>query len=116
MMKPLPLLLALAVPVHAAERDISIPWCIAHNGAAEVILADGKRADCLTDTTAYEVGYPGKWEDLGQAIHYARMTGKRPGVAIILQKDADLPLVQRLRDDLWYAGDRWVEIVVIDLR
>lgn len=69
----------------AGEHEYAAPWCAAHSGQVEVRLKDGTRADCLTKSHAIEVDYARKWcEGLGQALHYARLTGRRPAVVLIM--------------------------------
>jgi len=58
-----------------------------YGGETEVRLYDGSRVDLLTDSVAYEADWSSKWaEGVGQALHYAELTGKRPGL-ILLVKD-----------------------------
>jgi hypothetical protein len=67
------------------ELAISKTWCAAHEGQAEVVLEDGARVDCVTDEYAIEFDYAPKWaESVGQSLYYALMTGKKPGVVLIL--------------------------------
>ena len=59
-------------------------------GIIEYTLADKTRVDCLTMTHAYEYGYTEKWaESVGQALHYARMTGRIAGVVLIKKRSGD---------------------------
>ena len=45
------------------------------------------RVDLLTDEFAVEVDWLGKWhEGIGQAVHYAHETGKKPVVALALKE------------------------------
>ena len=51
----------------------------------EVVMNDGTRCDILTATHAIEVDFAKKWaEAIGQSLHYALHTGKRPAVALIV--------------------------------
>jgi hypothetical protein len=53
-------------------------------GKMEYRLPDGTRVDCLTETHAWEVDFQHKWaEAFGQALHYARMTGREPAVLLV---------------------------------
>ena len=53
------------------------------NGKTEIVV-EGGRIDVLTDTSAVEVDWPHKWhEGLGQALHYADVTGKQAVLALI---------------------------------
>ena len=62
-------------------------WCSAHGGVEEYVLADKTRVDCLTDTHAIEFDFADKkYEAVGQSLHYAVMTNKKPGIVLILDK------------------------------
>ncbi|MCW8884768.1 MAG: hypothetical protein OQK12_05865 [Motiliproteus sp.] len=77
-------LIALALPTAAAERDYQDPWCFQHKGETEVVMADRSRVDCLTGTHAIEFDFGSKWaEAIGQSLGYAFETGKRAGIVII---------------------------------
>lgn len=79
------LLLLSVAPLFAAERDYQKAWCDAHGGTMEVVLPDKTRVDCLTETHAIEFEFAPKWaEAIGQSLHYAALTGKRPGVVLIM--------------------------------
>jgi len=88
------IILLFAVPVLAGhrhlEKEYQAKWCSACGGNLEVYLIDGRRVDCLTDIYAVEVDFGKKaFEGIGQALHYARLTGKRPGVVYILETQED---------------------------
>jgi hypothetical protein len=54
-------------------------------GQTEVSIENG-RIDVITETYAIEVDFIKKWkEGLGQAIHYGKVTGKIPTLALITQ-------------------------------
>tara|TARA_R110000744_G_scaffold359176_1_gene466433 strand:- start:2 stop:406 length:405 start_codon:yes stop_codon:yes gene_type:complete len=54
-------------------------------GKIEYRLKDTTRVDCLTNTHAIEYDFAHKWaEAIGQALHYAAMTGKKPGIVLIV--------------------------------
>ena len=89
----------------ALESDYADPWCAARGGVSEKVLADRTRVDCLLPGFAVEVDYAHKWaEAMGQALHYGRMTGRMPGVLLILKKPADERYVRRLYDDAEHWG------------
>ncbi len=89
--------LCAAVPSHAAERDYQLPWCAERGGTVEVVMSDGTRADCVTATHAIEFDFAPKWaEAIGQALHYAALTGKKPGIVLIVGPD-DGRYLERLR-------------------
>ncbi|MCD4667316.1 MAG: hypothetical protein K8R44_01770, partial [Sulfurimonas sp.] len=57
-------------------------------GEMEYILQDRTRVDCLTDEYAIEVDFAKKWaEGIGQSLHYAHMTGKKPAVGFIMNSE-----------------------------
>jgi hypothetical protein len=52
--------------------------------AQHEVRVEGGRVDVLSDTEAIEIDWPHKWhEGLGQALHYADLTGKKPVLALI---------------------------------
>ena len=54
-------------------------------GQVEVVMRDGTRCDILSNSYAIEVDFAKKWaEAIGQSLHYALHTGKRPAVALIV--------------------------------
>ena len=62
------------------------------------MLKDGTRVDCLTSTHAIEVDFANKWaESIGQSLFYAEMTGKKPGVYLIIESDRDYRYLKRLK-------------------
>ena len=107
-------LVATSVDVQAkTEDDWNRAWCAEQGGRAEVRLADRTRVDCLTDEYAIEADFAGKalkpYEALGQAVHYSRMTGKKPGMLLIVTEPRDCRHVRRARLDasvtgVWVSG------------
>lgn len=105
------LIVMSVIPAHAGhlhkEKEYQLAWC---KGETEARLADGTRVDCLTKNYAVEVDFAHKWpEALGQALHYADMTGKRPAVLLIIERDKDWRYYNRLKRTarkqgvkLWY--------------
>lgn len=102
-------ILALSLPVGAyagrlnPEDTYNRHWCSARGGAAEVVLSDGTRADCLTpDGYAVEADFASKYsEGVGQALHYASVTGRYPGVLLIVEHPVrDARYVERLQTTL----------------
>lgn len=72
------------------EKEYQTDWCTAARGEAEVHLEDGTRADCVTRTHAIEFDFGPKWaESIGQALYYSMQTGKRAGIALILERAED---------------------------
>ena len=61
-------------------------WCESLGGQTEYQLEDKTRVDCFTSEHAIEMDFAHKWhEAVGQALHYARKTGKKPGIVLVLQ-------------------------------
>jgi hypothetical protein len=55
-------------------------------GKIEHVLQDKTRVDLLTDTLAIEVDFAPKWyEAVGQSLHYARLSGRKPGIILIVR-------------------------------
>lgn len=78
------------------EKDFVDNYC---SGYVEYTLPDKTRVDCLTDEYAIEFDFAKKWaESIGQSLYYAKQTGKKPAVAIILKKQSDKKYVQRIKD------------------
>ena len=60
-------------------------WCTPSFGKKEFRLWDATRVDCLTKDYAIEFDFAKKWaESIGQSLYYAKMTGKKPAVVLIL--------------------------------
>ncbi len=81
------LLLALLATTTEAQPE---SWYVEQscNGLIEYRLPDRTRVDCLTDTHAIEYDFTRKWhEAIGQALHYALMTGKQAGIVLIGTQD-----------------------------
>jgi hypothetical protein len=88
------ILLLLSVTASAGhlhkEKEYQKQWCAEAGGITEFVLDDGARVDCLTDEYAIEFDFAPKWaEAIGQALYYAEKTGRKPGVVLILEGDAD---------------------------
>ncbi|MDA8428150.1 MAG: hypothetical protein M0T70_02735 [Geobacteraceae bacterium] len=89
--------LAFAGHIHK-EKEYQEAWCKKINGITEYRLEDGARVDCLTDQFAIEFDFAPKWaESIGQALYYAEMTGRKPGVVLIQENDDDDRYMDRLK-------------------
>lgn len=76
-------------------------WCAGHGGRIEVIMPDKTRCDCVTFRYAVEVEFARKWaEAITQTLHYARLTGKRPGIVFICRRQSDLINIARAVDNI----------------
>lgn len=72
-------------------------WCTSDFGKQEFLLWDNTRVDCLTKDYAIEFDFAKKWaESIGQSLYYAKMTGKKPAVALILTDIKDYRYVKRV--------------------
>jgi hypothetical protein len=72
------------------EKWYQQKWCEAHKGQVEVVLPDGTRCDCVTDTHAIEFDFGNGWaEAVGQSAYYAIQTGKKAGIVLILETMKD---------------------------
>lgn len=70
------------------EISYSETWCKKQGGDSQAILSDGTRPDCLLDNAIeFDFGYGMKpYECTGQALHYAKLTGKSP-LCILIKKE-----------------------------
>ena len=72
-------------------------WCTSDFGRKEAVLWDMTRVDCLARDYAVEFDFAKKWaESVGQALYYAKMTGKKPAITLILTSPADYKYVKRV--------------------
>lgn len=79
------------------ERHYQTQLCNKLDGEMEYVLKDRTRVDCLTDEYAIEVDFAKKWaEGIGQSLHYAHMTGKKPAIGFIMNDDKDQRYFKRL--------------------
>ena len=68
------------------EKYYQTQLCNELGGVMEQSLLDRTRVDCLTDEYAIEVDFAKKWaESVGQSLHYAEMTEKKPGIGLIVR-------------------------------
>ncbi len=83
-----------------SESSYQHAYCSMLNGIEEFELPDKTRIDCLTDTYAIEFDFANKWaESIGQAVHYALMSGKKPKIVLILDskyKQQQMVYVKRI--------------------
>lgn len=76
------------------EKDYVNAYC---KGQIEVKLPDKTRIDCLTEEYAIEFDWGKKWaESIGQSLYYAKMTNKKPAVAIIMKSAEDERYIKRI--------------------
>lgn len=83
------------------ESSYQHAYCSMHNGIEEYELSDKTRVDCLTDMYAVEFDFANKWaESIGQSLHYALMTGRKPKIVLILDnkyKQQQMVYVERIK-------------------
>ena len=106
-------LLIFSLPVQAKrmynEAYYQELWCSEQKGQMEYVLPDFTRVDCLTEDHAIEFDFANKWaESIGQALHYGMMTGKKPGIVLIIEKPKQfvyynriVPLCEKYGITLW---------------
>ena len=84
-----------------SERYYQHLFCNDTGGISEVTLSDRTRVDCLTFGMAIEVEFASKWKNsIGQAVHYARMTDRQPGIALIMVSAKDCKYLDSLKKAL----------------
>ena len=72
-------------------------WCTSDFGRKEAVLWDMTRVDCLAKDFAIEFDFARKWaEAIGQSLYYAKMTGKKPAITLILTSPIDFRYVKRI--------------------
>ena len=53
-----------------------------------MVQKDSTRVDCRISEYAIDVDWGKKWaEEIGQFLYYALMTGKKPGIVLIVKKE-----------------------------
>ena len=66
-----------------------------------MVLPDKTRCDCLTQTHAIELDFGAKWyQAIGQAMYYSLQTGKRAGVALVIEDPKDMKYWYRLNSTI----------------
>jgi hypothetical protein len=72
------------------EKWYQEKWCKAQKGQVEVVLPDGTRCDCVTDTHAIEFDFGNNWaEAIGQSAYYSLQAKKKAGIVLILETIKD---------------------------
>ena len=80
------------------EKYYQNEWCQQNNGISEVKMIDNTRIDCLTNTHAVEFDFAPKWaEAIGQSLHYSRLSGKKPAIVLIIEKDNDFKHYNKIK-------------------
>jgi hypothetical protein len=87
------------------ERKYQEFVCNDLGGQTEVRMTDRTRVDCLTSDMAIEFDFADKWaEAVGQALHYARKTGKQGAIYLIIEKRSDMEYYHYIKDDIVHHG------------
>ena len=93
------------------EKWYQKKWCEEHSGKIEVVLPNGTRCDCVTDTHAIEFDFGNKWtEAVGQSMYYSLQTEKKAGIVLILETMEDQKYWMRLNRTVEYFNlpiDTW---------
>jgi hypothetical protein len=80
------------------EKVYQRAFCDRVHGRMEYRLRDGTRVDCQTATYSFEVDFGRHaFESVGQALYYALMTGKRPGIVLIRETRKDDRYIGRVK-------------------
>lgn len=80
------------------EKEYQKLFCEAANGQIEYVLSDKTRVDCLTKKYAVEVDFGRKaFESIGQSLHYAMMTNKKPAILLIIENKKDKRYAKRIK-------------------
>jgi hypothetical protein len=94
------------------EKWYQIQWCEANQGQVEVVLPDGTRCDCVTETHAIEFDFGNNWsEAIGQSAYYAIQTDKKAGIVLILESIKDRKYWIRLNTTIEHFDlpiDTWI--------
>jgi hypothetical protein len=111
------LLIILALPAFVTgkrkhpEKWYQQRWCDANDGQVEVVLPDGTRCDCVTETHAIEFDFGNNWASaIGQSSFYSLQTGKKSGIVLILESLKDRKYWIRLNSTIQHFNmpiDTW---------
>jgi len=72
------------------EKWYQLKWCEERKGQVEVVMPDGTRCDCVTETHAIEFDFGNNWaEAIGQSVYYSLQTDKKAGIVLNLEKLKD---------------------------
>ena len=68
----------------ADEASVNNQWCNYMDGISEYRTSYGTYVDCLIDNYAIETEVDYNWKEaIGQALHYAEATEKKPAILFI---------------------------------
>lgn len=71
--------------------EYQVKWCIENGGVVDYINEDdSKDIACIIKPYVIDVAYANQWKEaVGQALYYGAVTGKKPGVALIMQNSTE---------------------------
>jgi hypothetical protein len=98
------LLLALVSPIHARDFEDRYSFCLSVSGSYRTYIIDRLNIeligiDCATDEYVIKIEDAKKWTDaIGPALYTAIVTGKKPGVALIITDKRGEEMYVRLKD------------------
>ena len=82
-------LLLLLVDASGGEVEECQRLAKKYNAQVEMTQWDNTRVDLLNDTYAIEADWGPKWaEAIGQSLYYAELTGKKPGIILLIKNKA----------------------------
>ena len=82
------LLLCSSVAFGATEAEHCRRLAPKYGADTEVRMWDGTRVDLMNSEYAFEVDFARKWaEGVGQAVYYGHLTGKKPALILLAQKN-----------------------------
>jgi hypothetical protein len=84
--------LILMVPVscfatgYQPSGEYKTKWCSDNGGKVDYVHEDdASKVACIRDRYVIDVAHVGKWKEaVGQALFFSVITGKKPGVALIV--------------------------------
>ena len=86
---------------NASEELINSEWCTEQKGITEYRTIYGTYIDCLTEDFAIEVEYDYNWkESIGQSLHYAEATNKKPGILFIKRSKSKKNYLNELQNTI----------------
>lgn len=89
----------------------SARWCESVKGEHQVRMTDGTIADCVTSDTVYEVEFAkDHYQGIGQSLHYAAVSKKKPGLVIVVRNQDDERHYKRVENSILYH-DLKIELV-----
>lgn len=107
--------LAVAAPVRDQPLEsYRQAWCQQQKGHPGFRLIEGNECDCLTATHAVAIDYADRWaEVMGRSLDFARQTGRKPGVVLVMERAEDRKYQINLRATIdafklgvnfWFTG------------